>query len=82
MSEERNAATNTDVPKLRAVTPNKATTPEKYHEDETQSILPGPQSTCRVHASPAAMQLRGPGSPLRLAPQELQDSLTAMSLRT
>lgn len=52
MSEERNAATNNDVPKLRAVTPNKATTPEKYHEVETQSILPEPQSTCRVYVSP------------------------------
>lgn len=54
MSEERNAATNIDVPKLRAVTPDKATTPEKYGEDETQPILPEPQNTCRVYVSPCA----------------------------
>lgn len=82
MSEEGNAAPNTDVPKLRAVTPNKATTPEKYREDETQSILPEPQSTCRVYASPVAMRLREPGSPLCLAPQEPQELLIATSLRT
>lgn len=82
MSEERNDATNTDIPKLREVTPDKATTPEKYREDETQPILPELQSTCRVYVSPVAMRLREPGSPLCLAPQESQELFIATSLRT
>lgn len=39
VSKERNATANTDVPKLRAITPKKAITHEKHHADKTQSIL-------------------------------------------